>query len=585
MKRRIVTGITVFAGLMLLGASAAPASQKGINACAKAVEKNTNKFTSKANGLLTACTQAAQKCLEKALVDQPACIAALNVVGAKCSPDKLDPNNPLSKLGKAYGKLQTGIDKKCDPAIVNDPAKLTLTELLTVDLSSVPNSLRRQGNQALQYAFVGGPCGTILTYPQWAQCLYWWQWRLIITSRPRFWWWNWWWWHFFGYHLTIPFPSGPGLPILGVPIGQHVVAGSTNATLTTYLGPIPLFGIGTNFTLDIGSVDPLTGAADITVDSTSASFSSVFIPIAGGITVCVDQPTDGQGKLCCAAAGCPALGSPNYSVNQDHDSSGNNAPFFLFPGAVGPPDPACTASASNSVATLPATTTTACLEDKARSGACNNTALGDKNPNSHAPRCLGGGRNGQFCDPLTPVDCPGAGGCPGGGGCCSQSPAVGPILAPPCNGPATLIPAAGAFADGNMALSTSIQFTLHSHVLDAINYQGTCPVGTNCAGDGIPDGWGADGVACTGDDTTPPGDAATLALTVGVTSSSVFNTNLIPSGFGGVITTGAVVGATPANACLLLSSSVTAGYNLAGAFPGLDNSQLGDTVTSINELW
>jgi len=372
-------------------------------------------------------------------------------------------------------------------------------------------------------------------------------------------------------------------PLTHLPIGRHQVSAITNAVLNTYLGPVPLFGIGTSFVLDVGALDA-NSVATVTVPAASASFSSVFIPIAGGITVCVEQPNDGEGRLCCDPLGCASLGTPNYSVNQDHDSSGNNTAFFLLPGEVGPPDPTCVNSVLNTISTLPPSNSSPCLEDKARSGACNNTALGDKNPNSHAPRCLGGGRNGQFCDPLAPIDCPGAGGCPGGGGCCSQSPAVGPILTPPCNSASVVVPAAGAFADGNLVLGTSIQFTLHSHVLDAINYQGTCPVGTNCAGDGNPDGWGPDGVACSIDDTTPPGDPANLALTVGTTSATVFDANLIPTGFGGVVTTGPVAGASPLG-CVNLSVSVTSGYVMAAAFPGLDNSQLGDTATSIQEIW
>ena len=314
---------------------------------------------------------------------------------------------------------------------------------------------------------------------------------------------------------------------------------------------------------------------------------------AFGLTVCIKQPVGGQGKVCCMPGGCAALGPKDYTESVDHDSSGLNTAFGFVPGAVDPvPDPGCSHVAANSIAGLPAVATLPCREAQAGPGACNTSTIGSANPNAHAPRCAGGSRNGKFCNPTLPL----ASECPGGVSCASRSPAFpGASLANPCNSATYLTPAGAGFSDGDMVIATSIQFTLHEVTIDnIINATGVAGM------DGIPDGFGVDGIPCTSDDTTPPQKAAQLALTTGTASATVFDANMVPSAAcpanPGIITSSDAgspppapcagapsVGVRPASACANLSLGIATGYEIVGAFPALDGSTTGDTATSLRE--
>lgn len=361
--------------------------------------------------------------------------------------------------------------------------------------------------------------------------------------------------------------------------GRRAVNTSTAAVLGTALSSVPLTGTSTQFILDVGALNA-GGEANISIAAAYSSFGSWFTPSAGGLTLCVTQAGDGAGRLCCNAAGCPGLGDKSFGVNQDHDSSGTNSAQGFLAGEVGPADQTCTAAVTNIVSTLPANVATACHEREARAGACNADALLSGNPNSHAPRCSGGVRDGRFCDPAVSL----AVECPGGSFCASQSPALPgvPLPGAPCNGPATVVATPAPFADGDMVLSMPLQLTVHRHSNDSIDYGAGC---ANLAGDGKPDGFGCDGIACTADDMTPPNDPVNVVWTTGATSATVFDANMVPTGSGGSLATGALTGVVPASACSRLGSGDTTGYTLVGAFPMLDDASLGDIAFALTQTW
>lgn len=570
-RKYLVTGLAV---LGLAFAMPASATQKGVNACTKGLSDTAIKTTKSVAAVFTKCAKAVEGCLAKDTADQPACLTGVAAAGKACDPATLDLNNADGKAGKPLSKAMIGIDKKCNPATIADPEKLTLgTGAILNDPNDATNTLLDINVASLGRHVDGDQFAnpSAATYASWAAAV-----RQIIINNiftvvqdkhPRVWW-------------LLRLAGVPLNRLENLVLGTHHVTAATNATLVTAGGPVSLLGITANYDLDIGAVNSTTGIASLTIPSATTVFSSVFIPIAGGITVCVDSDKDGSGQLCCGAT-CPTMGPLNYQVNQDHDSSGNNVALMLLPGEVTPADPSCTGFSVNTIAGG-TDVNTACLEDKARSGGCNADILGANNPQAHAPRCLGGARNGKFCDPAAAAaDCVGGAGCIGAfTSCCPQSPAVGPMLAVACNGPATVVSPSGTGTNGDMLIGATIAFTLHSHTLDGINYGAG-----NMIGDSKPDGWGADGIACTDDDTTTPGDPSTLAQTIGTTSAKVFDSNLIPSAFGMNVTSGNYTGAKPSDACHRLSASVTSGYTMVATFPALHNAQLGDTATGVRQVF
>ena len=597
MKRAVLMAMAVGLGWALTARPAAYAvgTTSIADGCEVKVSKESGKLEAAAVKLFRGCFEKVYKCYElldkgKTQTDVDTCVDALFVVGGKCSDEKLGETNPTTQaLAKKEDKFVTNVGKKCDPTILGVPVA-TILGAATGPLNGMFEKAAAGTTMKAECAKMNPPFLNVdTTYPNWIGCLR--KWVIIQSTRQLtigfHFGWRWW----AAWRVLVA--RGRVIVIDPFPIGVLNITADTKARLNTAVFPADITGITASYTLEIGGVDALTGAAPVTQPASSFTATPVVVG-AFGLLVCTRQPTDGQGKVCCTPGGCAALGPKDYTANQDHDSSGSNAIFGFFPGSVTPPDPGCGFTAINSIAGLPAVTTLPCQEAEAKSGACNASAVGTGNPNAHAPRCFGGPRNGLFCNPTLPL----ASECPAGGVfCASQAPAVFPgfPLVSPCNSAIKLTPAGAGFSDGDMAIASSIQLTLHELTLDnVINATGTPGM------DGIPDGFGADLLPCTPDDTTPPQTAAQLPLTTGTTSATVFNANMVPfvacPGFPGIITSsdagGPVfppcagapsVGATPANACANLSLGSATGYELVAAFPALDGSTTGDTATALRE--
>jgi hypothetical protein len=374
-------------------------------------------------------------------------------------------------------------------------------------------------------------------------------------------------------------------PFSGVPIGEHTVAGTTDVTLTTDVGTATA-SFSNTLTVDIGGVDG-DGIATIAVPAASASFGSGVYVASLDATICVDVPSDGSGSLCCNPAGCAGLGNKSYSVEQDHDSTGASSGVGFQGGATDSggtiaDDPTCVASASNSVSTLPAWESFACSEGPAGGGSCAGEGIGQASIFAYGPTC--DTPTDKFCDPAGSL----ADECPNGGTACAARGNAGagsPVLTgEACNSPSVVTETvASSFGEGDMVMGLALALTILDHGLDVIDYGGSC---SNGSGDSTPDGFGCDGVACTGDDNARPGPAVTIALTTGSADATVYDANMVPVSSGGTLATALGEGANPGSeACHRLSLGNTDSYSFAGAFTALGDPVAGDAAGLVEMNW
>ena len=343
-KRSVLVGMAAaLLGLTLVTVSPAMADQSHINACQKVIATKTAKFLKGVGDIYSKCMTNWQKCRLTGTV--ATCQTSLvTPLGAACNIDKLrfDSATP-GKVTKKLQGYQSDLDKKCDPTTVG-AAKLSNAELLTivaglpyecVGTKTTGTAINGQGQEittttTTTTGITGLPdCSVPVTdYASFQKCMTQQQCEELVDglfqSEP-----------YNGVVAALTeagvLPSlTPCLKTIGLAnsdsfacgpdivtstnnaVGVHNAVADIKARLNTAVFPADITGIVGNFEMNVGSVDP-NGVATIDVPSKSASFTPVAV-VAFGLMVCTRQPTDGDGRLCCATGGCGGLGPKDYQA-------------------------------------------------------------------------------------------------------------------------------------------------------------------------------------------------------------------------------------------------------------------------------
>ncbi len=593
--------IALFATSLFLPA-AAGASISTLNTCTTSLNSQFQTLVTAKVKLINACATAVARCmLQTTQALQDSCIAAQATAARKpCNADHLDPMSATSNLGKALAKFKTKLDAACQPSDQGGAATHpTFDELVHSVPGSSPNADLANGGLAaheircVQFGFPDATTtwnGTTGLRDCLARAAGDQADQDIHASNSR----------------AFAALQRVGMATISdpVPIGDVNMKADIDFRVT-FNGGTPsasafeLVGFSSTFTAKVSGLDT-NGIAQFTVNPSDAQYTSSTIgsPSDASLSrVCLTQVSPLTGSLCCNPAGCSSLlGSPNYTLNLEHDSSGNNAEF---PGTgVGSTDPSCTRSATyvfggQTFTVLP------CVEGPSRAAACNGADIGTANPFAHFPKCVGGARDKQPCDPSQAL----AGQCPGGTACQSLgSYGFLPLTAPPCNSVPVLTRTAGTWDNGGLGgetilrLDSRLEKDSAGALIDSIDYGAGC---ANKAGDGYPDSSGCDAIPCTADD-PPAQNTGTIPflLTTGTASTTIFDANMEPTSWcpanPGTIASQQVgfnqtqfcqsdpsAGSVPVNGCANLSQNNPSGYELVGTFGSLDTSLFGDGAISM----
>lgn len=313
----------------------------------------------------------------------------------------------------------------------------------------------------------------------------------------------------------------------------------------------------------VGSPDPVTGEAPLTIPDGSLRLSPAFVSGIGN--VCVTGAGEGRGAIDCDG-GRPNL---NTSIEADHDTK-PGSPTNSGPTVGLPDDPGC-----NADFVLPdGNVDRACLEGTGTCSGGTNAGMFCMNhascPMGRCSFCNTGGapdgiclsgvnqdmacNMGSQCPPPAPTPTPGS---------CTTTGAH-PGL---CNSP-NVVTQTGVFAAGDMvvAFPLAIQILPDASVL------------------------GPDGLPCTADDKGDPPAAVSVVLSTGTNESTIYDYNPNPMApnpgqilgpgrtCGGSPCLSSVTGA-PAQSCQALSAGSVAGITFGGTFPAMDVS-VGDITTA-----
>jgi hypothetical protein len=570
---RVTLAIGLAVGLAASQAQATKKITQNVAKCAKTIEAELLKNEKALISLFQKCEQALEKCLAKEGAVRDVCRDKLTAAGKTCSAGKLDLTDPVdAKAGKTFAKFKVKVAKKCDAALIADPVKLTESAVLDIDPSGLdfdagdPNTIYGAGLGSSFFFESGCEPATSSDVDDCAgeELLA----RVssgIASMNPRGW--------------ALLNEAGVSNALNIGELGVHNASGVTAAALQLFDGTMFItLPLSPSFStkLRFGSVDATTDVVPITARSADATFDSVIV---SGNIVCVRQPTDGAGKLCCGASCAADMGMMDYSSHAEHDSSGNNAGDGLLGGSVNtggiiPDDSSCVAQVVNTHGGLTATSASiACEEDEYRIGACNQDTIGSLagGGGAHFPVCADGERAGFPCCISCPTSATDECGPSAVAGCvypCPACPLVGGSSAlgsPMCNSPIQLVSAGAGATEGDLSLGIPIQFTIFPVAL----------AGAFSGPDGIP-------CSPANDDTAPPGAINAIITTTGSADATVYDQNGIPylagGNPGGLNASLTVTGAT--TDCKTIASSVLTGTVSAGAFSGFDGS-LGDTTTTI----
>jgi hypothetical protein len=539
MKKTTIT----LAVLLAFGvAQSAMADHKTANSCAKTVAAEMAKAVTADVKVINKCGDGWRKCELKTGTDKTECQSKLTAAGKACSTGLLDLSSADSKVGKPIDKMLAKLAKKCDPGTINDATKLTIAEVADALSSTGLFSFETLGLEARTYPddnTIGSTCALPGNATMWAQiaaCI-----EASVQNQiaqqvadvhPGIW--------------AILFEAGAigGANTPAVPLGKHAITANATAQLQTAAGAQVPDPFTANLVLDVGAVGT-DGTAPIRVDESSFSKTDV-----GALTaaVCVNQTQPAEGKICCKATGC-GTDKNSYDVARVRGTFGGACTTSVVRSLVGLDlgvSSECSADSACNLAGARCTGGTFCYGDGgmgvATTGAPGrNTAAGLK---ACAPATLAA--ESALC--TSDIDCGGV------AGSCKNRAASGSALpAVPCTGAETVTGAAGdtGFANGEMVIALPVEIVVHSSTAT----------------------FGADGTACTDDDTAPASSSTVVALTTGTVTatltSAFFSTNYSDSD----------AGVVPSNACKALSVSVAKGYKLAGAFTATGSSSLGDTTT------
>jgi hypothetical protein len=576
-----------------------------VNKCSAKLNSKFQALVNRKVKLINACVTTVTKCMVlPTQAEQDACIATKATAMKKpCSTQALNPSDPLSKLGKALLAFKTAIDGACQPSDQGGaPTHSTFAELVHAVPGSSPNANLIRGGlaahqiQCARFGFTdattawNGATGLrdCLAREAGDQADH-----DIQASNGR---------AFAALQRVNMAALSDPVPIGNISLKADIDFRVTLNGGTVAQSAIEVTGFSSDFIAKAGGLDA-NGIAAFTIDPGDAHYTSTTAnsPIDAGVSrICLTQASQAFGVLCCNPAGCTGvLGSPNYTFDIEHDSSGNNTGTGYLGTGVGTPDPDCTRSATYTFGTR-SFTVSPCLEGPPRPGACNSANLGSVNSFAHFPKCVGGPRNGQPCNPAQPL----ADECGAAATACQSRGFYGNVTLaqPPCNSVPVLTRTAGTWDNGGAGLATVLRFDAHGEkdtggtLIDSVNYGAGC---ANTAGDGKPDCWGCDATPCTEDD-PPPYYTTTLPffLTTGTASTTIFDANMEQSStcptFPGKISSQQVgfaqtaycqsdpsVGSVPVNGCANLSQNNPNGYEMVATFGSLDSTVYGDGAVSM----
>ena len=312
--------------------------------------------------------------------------------------------------------------------------------------------------------------------------------------------------------LADPLPVGE--VILAADVEFRLVFGNLDFSASS----LDLTGITSQFSAFYGGLDE-DAVAGFIIRAADSSFTAIDLPTTNPFTgnpitlkLCFRQVGEARGRLCCNPTGCTtALGSPDYTLDQDHDSSGlNSRPT----GNVTVADPSCTETVTNQLAGISAGASVPCPEDVPRLGACNAERIGQTNPKAHHPLCEEGVNVGEACTPAGGVD---EAGCPG---VCSDSGT--------CDPSSTACTNNDDCKTGNCTVITEV--TCATNADCAASAAGFCDVNNPCGGQEPCFDDGDCSVACEDDSfacegvfaaspaiTSPPCNSAVVLATAGGT--------------------------------------------------------------------
>lgn len=429
--RQVFFAATALLGFSLTLALPASATVASLNKCSTTLSKSFQKMVNGKVKLFSKCVDRVAKCSEGAddtAVD--ACIAAkASVAGGPCSSAVLDPANPATKLGRVIQSFKDKVDGKCKPSDQGGNAgNPAFAELTNATIGASQNSnFATGGLRALQIEC--DRLGFVAALTSWTgatglrDCLA----RLagkaadeqVSNSNKR---------AFAALNrtgmaaLSDPVPLGSATVNSNVEFRLNVGGLGFDITGFTGTSKINVTGLSPE---EVKAVTGLTtsGAAVVTINAEDTHYTPADLTVFGGGTakICLAQSGRAIGVICCNPADCTAaLGSPDYTLNQDHESSGNNAGWAV--GEVGAADATCSQAGTIQIAGLTVPISVPCSEGAARDAACNAGSLGSSNRAGHYPRCTEGINARKACaapggtDALT---CQGA--CTGTGLCGASS--------------------------------------------------------------------------------------------------------------------------------------------------------------------
>jgi hypothetical protein len=321
------------------------------------------------------------------------------------------------------------------------------------------------------------------------------------------------------------------------------------------------------------------GSASVDLIATRSSCDPTTIP--GVATICARPKSDGRGILCCNPQGCGFnyyLGSPSYTLDANHDSSGNRPGFFFENGRA--LDPNCSENHGVVIGGV-------CVTSSGGPASVRCGKDADCDP-QNAEYCLGPARSDRSIACREDLDCNAFN---IGLATQGQNPHSHYALLPHvCNSTSNLFPGTDAFGPGDMVVAYPLEVIMHTPASQGGN-GGLDDVKDNVTGnpvpDGIPDGYGPDGLPCTDDDTTQPLPVLQQALTTHVAHAIIYNANMNANTLSlpNLVLAGEdpsgqrpPQGAVPAGACTQLTLGDATGYRLMSSTPAFDGQYFGDAV-------